>query len=167
MRIKASNLSPFYNAKLSTVVLWILKKPLTQYLEMVSGKGSIFWEYHQSSVLVLYRIYERVLCHLKGRDGMSQVFDSNMGVKQECPLSPTLFGLCIDKLEEILHMIMEEGGAKHPQIGTFVIVLLLYADDVVFFTYTVERMQEFMGILECFCKDSGLTVNVPKTKMMG
>ena len=48
----------------------------------------------------------------------------------------------------------------------FVILLLLYADDVVFFTNTVEWMQQFIEILELFCQDSGLTVNVSKTKMM-
>ena len=61
---------------------------------------------------------------------------------------------------------MEKVEAKHPQIGMFVIVLPLYANDGVFFTYTMERMQQFMGILERFCKDSGLMVNVSKTKMM-
>ena len=84
------------------------------------------------------RTYQRVMWRLKGRNGMSQVFESNMGVKQGCPISPTLFGLCIDKLEEVLLMTMEEEEAKHPQIGMFVILLLLYADDVVFFTNTVE-----------------------------
>ena len=46
-----------------------------------------------------YRLYQRVVCRLRGRLGLSQAFECNMGVKQGCPLSPTLFGLCIDKLE--------------------------------------------------------------------
>jgi hypothetical protein len=32
------------------------------------------------------------------RDG--QEINCNIGVKQDCPLSPTLFGIYIDKLEE-------------------------------------------------------------------
>lgn len=114
----------------------------------------------------VYRIYQRVICRLKGRNGLSQTFESNMGVKQGCPLSPTLFGLCIDKLEETLLTIMHEEGISSPHIGMYVILLLLYADDVVFFTHTEERMQKFMEILEKFCQDSGLTVNVSKTKLM-
>lgn len=48
------------------------------------------------------RIYEKVLCRLKQSHGMSSTFQSNMGVKQGCPLSPTLFGICIDRLEEMI-----------------------------------------------------------------
>ena len=48
----------------------------------------------------------------------------------------------------------------------FVTMLLLYANEVIFFTYTKECMQQFMGILEHFCEDSGLTINVSKKKMM-
>ena len=61
----------------------------------------------------IYRIYQRVLCRLKGCNGISQVFESNMGVKQGCPLSPTLFGLCISNLEEILHMGMKKNPNAH------------------------------------------------------
>ena len=50
----------------------------------------------------IYRLYERVVCHLKNANGFSQAFVSNMGVKQGCPLSLILFGLCIDKLEEMI-----------------------------------------------------------------
>ena len=69
-----------------------------------------------------------------------------MGVKQGCPLSPTLFGLCIDKLEEILLTTGQEEEIAHPRIGMYVVLLLLYADDVVFFTHAQERMQHFMEI---------------------
>lgn len=51
----------------------------------------------------------------------------------------TLFGLCIDELEEILLTATSEEEVKHPQLGMFVILLLPYAKDV-FFTYTMEYM---------------------------
>lgn len=56
-----------------------------------------------------------------------------MGVKQGCPLSPTLFGLCIDRLEEMISEFTPVEGCNGPQIGLFTILLLLYADDVVLF----------------------------------
>ena len=86
----------------------------------------------------VYRIYQRVICCLKGRNGLSKTFESNMGVKQGCPLSPTLFGLCIDKLEETLLKVMHEERIRSPHIGMYVILLLLYVNDMVFFTHTKE-----------------------------
>ena len=114
----------------------------------------------------IYRLYQRVVCRLRGRIGLSQPFESNMGVKQGCPLSPSLFGLCIDKLEEVLLKTAQEEETAHPRIGMYVILLLLYADNMVFFTHTQERMQHFVEILDSFCQESALTVNVSKTKLM-
>ena len=65
-----------------------------------------------------------------------------MGVKQGCPLSPTLFGLCIDELEEVVNA---------PKLMQHVI-LLLYGYDVVLFSYDVYSTQNLHKVLEEFCQ---------------
>ena len=64
-----------------------------------------------------------------------------MGVKKCCTLSHTLFVLCIDKLEETLLKVIHEEEISIPHTGMHVILLLLYANDVVLFTHTKEHMQ--------------------------
>ena len=46
--------------------------------------------------------------------GFSKHFLSNIEVKQGCQLSPTLFGLCIDKLEEVVNNVAREEGLNAP-----------------------------------------------------
>ena len=48
------------------------------------------------------RLYEEVKVKIRTSGGISESFRSDIGVKQGCPLSPTLFCLYIDKLEEWL-----------------------------------------------------------------
>ena len=48
------------------------------------------------------KLYEQVWCQPRMRDGYTDFFVSNMGVKQGCSLSPTLFGIYFDKLKEVL-----------------------------------------------------------------
>ena len=50
-------------------------------------------------MLAISRIYEKVICCVHMSDKLSNLFNSTIGVKQGYPLSPTLFGLCIDELE--------------------------------------------------------------------
>jgi hypothetical protein len=52
---------------------------------------------------VVHRLYEEVKVKIKTTAGIFESFRSDIGVKQGCPLSPTLFGLYIDKLEEWLN----------------------------------------------------------------
>ena len=50
-------------------------------------------------MLAISRIYKKVICCVRMRDKLLDFFDSTISVKQACPLSQTLFGLCIDELE--------------------------------------------------------------------
>jgi len=93
---------------------------------------------------------------------VSPKFRSDIGVKQGCPLSPTLFGLYIDKLEEWLNS-QEGDGAL---LGDFVIRLLLYADDLILIAKSALRLQEHLISLEHFCSTVGMQVNTSKTKVV-
>ncbi|MCO5579440.1 hypothetical protein L7F22_033295 [Adiantum nelumboides] len=111
------------------------------------------------------RLYEEVKCKLKTQTGFSQEFMSTMGVKQGCPFSPTLFGLCIDQLEDFVGHVLEEEKDK-PSIGAFTLLLLMYADDVVLFGYSIHALQKLLHSVHAFCDATGLSVNVAKTKVM-
>ena len=84
--------------------------------------------------LAVAQLYNQVRCQLRTQNGLSKEFFSNMGVKQGCPLSPTLFGLCIDQLEEFIPRELSNDG-NGPAIGLFTLLLLIYADDVVLFAH--------------------------------
>ena len=77
---------------------------------------------------IVHRLYEEAKVKIRTLDGISESFRSDIGVKQGCPLSPTLFGLYIDKLEEWLNL---EGG-DGILMGEYVIRILLYADELIF-----------------------------------
>ena len=71
-----------------------------------------------------------------------------MGVKQGYPLSPTLFGLCIDRLEEMINKIAAEERIQGCQIRLLTILLLIYADDVVLLTHDINNMHSLLEISE-------------------
>ena len=92
------------------------------------------------------------ICCVHMSDKVSDFFDNTIGVKQGCPLSATLFGLCIDELEEMVAKFAKE-GVEEVAIGNVVIMLLLYADDVVLFANTLGNARKLMKALEknCMC----------------
>ena len=85
----------------------------------------------------VYRLYEQVKAKIRTTEGLSEEFDSNIGVKQGCPLSPTLFGLYIDKLEEWIN----KTNGEEVQLTHFVIRLLLYADDLIILAKTAKGLK--------------------------
>ena len=80
-----------------------------------------------------------------------------MGVKQGCPLSPTLFGLYVDGLEKHL---LETAGIDAPTLMGVMVPLLLYADDLILMSESAEGLQKQMDALAGFCEQRRLTVNL-------
>jgi hypothetical protein len=76
---------------------------------------------------VAIRMYENVIAKFKNTEGWSKDINCNIGVKQGCPLSPTLFAIYIDKLEDCLE---KEDCVGLTLTGIF-INLLLYANDII------------------------------------
>ena len=76
---------------------------------------------------VAIRLYKKVISKFKNNQGWTRDMNCNIGVKQGCPLSPTIFGIYIDNLEKCL----EEAGCVGTILGGTVIILLLYVDEIV------------------------------------
>ena len=95
-------------------------------------------------------------------EGLSDLIQSTIGVKQGFPLSPTLFGIYVD---EISDYIDRTGNIGAQLAGTW-IPLLLYADDIVLILDSPEGMQRHLDTLHTFAQNSELSVNMSKTKVM-
>jgi Reverse transcriptase (RNA-dependent DNA polymerase) len=87
-----------------------------------------------------------------------------MGVRQGDPLSPTLFGLCIDTLQHDLQQHLSPADTL--SIGGLPAHSLLFADDVALIGTTPAAQQRSHDVLARFCKDWDLQVNLLKTKVV-
>jgi hypothetical protein len=108
------------------------------------------------------RMYENVIAKFKNIEGWSKEIHCNIRVKQGCSLSPTLFGIYIDKLKDCLG----KTGCVGPSLTGIVINLLLYADDIFFMAKSSHDLENQLRILENFCSNMSMITNIDKTKVM-
>ena len=113
-------------------------------------------------------LYAHDSAAVRNSEGISEIFDCLMGVKQGCPwvamgwpLSATLFGLFVDGLEQHL---MDTVGHDAPSLSGVLIPLLLYADDLIIMSMTAAGLQRQLDALQQFCHQRQLSVNLAKTK---
>jgi hypothetical protein len=109
----------------------------------------------------MYRQDQACLHHPE--EGLTPIFLCRIEVKQGCPLSPLLFGLFIDGLEKQLNVLE---GDTPPMLGQLAVRLLLYANDLALMSHTPIGFQKQLDVLQAFCCERQLTVNVKKTKVV-
>lgn len=96
-------------------------------------------------------------------------FKCRRGVKQGVPLSPLLFVLVADFLQNIVNKAWQLGILKHPISESFggEFPLIQYADDTLVILPTDARVLfNFKGLLRSFSDSLGLHVNFSKTYLV-
>ena len=111
---------------------------------------------------VIKSMYDSVKTKVKLSNTVSEDFYSFLGVRQGECLSPFLFCMFLNDIEEIFI----NKGIDGIDIGTMKLCLLLYADDIILFSKSAEGLQNSLNVLHDYCSKWKLTVNTKKTKVM-
>ena len=128
---------------------------LWQVLEELGVRGRI--------LDIIKSLYAHDSAAVRSPQGLSDIFRCLMGVKQGCPLSPTLFGLYVDALEKHL---LGTADIDAPTLRGVLVPLLLYADDLILMSTSEAGLQKQLDALANFCEQRQLTVNLSKTKIV-
>ena len=98
---------------------------------------------------------------VKLKQGKTEYFKSNSGVKQGCSLSPTLSNIFQNDLHEIF------GSDCDPvKLGDLELNSLSWADDLVLLSNSKSGAQNCLNKLHDYCVKWNISVNVLKTKCM-
>ena len=112
-------------------------------------------------IAILKSIYSVVKSCVRYCGDLSDFFDVSLGVKQGEPLSPLLFILFINDVQDNINV----NNLSEYDINQLCIFLLLFADDIVLFTTNPRSLQLQLNSLYEFSQKWGLKINTKKTKI--
>ena len=107
-------------------------------------------------------MYESVKSRVKFCGKIGNEYFCSLGVRQGECLSPLLFSLFLNDIEEQF----SHSGVEGLDLDLFKIFMLLYADDIVVFANNAEQLQAGLDVLSEYCARWKLKVNVSKTKIL-
>ena len=109
----------------------------------------------------LKALYKESLCRVRVEDRLTEVFTVNMGLRQGCVLSPTLFSLYINN---VVTTLKEKGYGL--QCGSDTIPGLLFADDTALLAHEEDSLRRSLDCLVEWCEEWGVGINVAKSGIM-
>jgi hypothetical protein len=120
---------------------------------------------HGNFMNIIRDMYSKLSsCVKTSFNSLSNYFKCEVGTRQGCMISPSLF---VQFINVYINML-DSGGCK----GIFIseelpnLLALMYADDIGNMTDTVGRLQAILNELATFCKKFGMKVNADKTQIM-
>ena len=113
-------------------------------------------------VELIQDMYARLQACVYLPNGLSLPFQSKVGLKQGCNLSPLLFNLFVNELP----VMIEQNQCHAPQLNKIDVGCLLYADDLVLISESKEGLQKSLNVLNEFTNQWHLEINMSKTKCL-
>ena len=112
---------------------------------------------------ILRSLYNSAKISVKKSDKISSFVDVERGVLQGEILSPLLFALFLNDIEQYLR----SHNCRGVSINNLVDILLLaYADDIVLLTESPHLLMRALKVLRQYCVENFLLLNTTKTKIM-
>ena len=105
-------------------------------------------------------LYENQRRKVRTKRGWTNWIPCKKGLRQGCVLSPLLFAILLDSLQNLLQ---KNGG---PNMGETTIPALFFADDIVLILETPKHLETQIATTNNFCKGKGLQINFEKSKVM-
>ena len=121
---------------------------------------------------VIYNMYKCIKSRIVHNANVSEYFSCNVGLRQGENLSPFLFSLYLNDLEEFMYtrnVIGLESVSRdlEDDLNVFLkLFILLYADDTVLFSESITDLQLQLNVFKEYCDLWKLKVNVSKTKAL-
>jgi hypothetical protein len=114
----------------------------------------------------IMNIYEGATTIITVPTGTSEPIKWKSGTVQGCPLSPTLFNICLESLLRFLDReeYRQYGFRVQDKFGNPVtsVNVAAYADDLILFSETRDGADAMLRALADFCNYSGMEVNTSK-----
>jgi hypothetical protein len=118
---------------------------------------------------IIYNMYQDIKSCVSINNSISPFFKSYCGVRQGENLSPILFSIYLNDLEE--HLSRNNQGIDIENIDDNVLTylklfVLLYADDTVIISENESVFQNLLNDFNLYCLEWKMTVNISKTKII-
>jgi hypothetical protein len=104
--------------------------------------------------------------HIKTPAGTLDPIFASVGVKQGCPLSPTLFGIYIDSLQQHVTQHLPQAGPAMATAPHMRMSLLIYADDTAILADSEAELQQLLTCVEGWCTAHGMTISTIKSEVV-